>query len=167
MNISSLMGWVNERKKQDIFWIKRFIIFIQYQTGQRVKRLKLDHSLEYGGAGLLEWLQEQGIYHEPIVSYSPEINDISKRSNGVMNIKAPALITDIGANKNLWPEAVKTSANLANWTEMSTHNSMPLEVFLRAYHGDDDNYTYDLKHLRVFECKARVHIPQEKWAKFW
>ena len=163
----SRVRWVETMKeKSEAFSrTKKFIIFIQTQTGKRVKRLRLDNGLEYGGTGLLEWLEEQGIHHEPTVPYSPEMNGISERSNGVINTKARALIADAGVNENLWPEAVKTSAYLANRTKTSTHNSVPLEVFLRAYHGDNDDYTQDLKHLKIFGCKARVHIPEEKRAK--
>ena len=66
------------------------------------------------------------------------MHGISERSNGVINTKARALIADAGVNENLWPEA-KTSAYLANRTETSTQNGVPLEVFLRAYHGNDDD----------------------------
>ena len=81
--------------------IKKFIIFIQNQTGKQVKRLRLDSGLEYGCIGLLEWLQEQGIHHKPTVPYSPETNGISERSNGVINTKARALIAKAGVDENL------------------------------------------------------------------
>lgn len=42
---------------------------------------------------------------------------------------------------------------------------MPLKVFLYAYYGDNDNYTQKTKHLKIFTCKAQVHILQEKRAK--
>lgn len=74
-------------------------------------------------------------------------------------------MADIGVNENLWPEAVKISVNLTNQTEMSIHNSVPLEVFLRAYHRDNDGYTQDLKCLKIFGCKAQVYISEEKKAK--
>ena len=93
------------------------------------------------------------------------MNGISECSNRVIKIKAQALIADSGVNENLWPEAVKTLAYLANRTETSIHKNVPLKVFLRTYNGDDNNYTQDLTHLKIFECKARVYIPQEKRAK--
>ena len=163
----SRLRWAEPMKEKSEAFprIKKFIIFIQNQTGKRVKRLGLDNGLEYGRTGLLEWLQEQGIHHEPTVPYLPEMNGVSERSNGVINTKARALIADAGVDENLWPEAVKTLVYLANRTETSTHKGVPLEIFLRAYHGDDDDYTQDLKHLKIFGCKAQVHIPQEKRAK--
>lgn len=35
---------------------------------------------------------------------------------------------------------------------------MSFEIFLRIYNGDDNYYMQDLKHLRFFGCKIRVHI---------
>ena len=55
------------------------------------------------------------------------MDGISERSNGVINTKARALIADAGVNENLWPEAVKTSAYLANRTETSTHKVDDIE----------------------------------------
>lgn len=44
---------------------------------------------------------------------------------------------------------------------------MFFEVFLYAYYGNNDNYTQDLKHLKIFEYKAEIHILKEKQAKFY
>ena len=93
------------------------------------------------------------------------MNSFSKCSYRVINTKAQALIADAEVNKNFWPEAVKILAYLANQTKMSTHNSVPLKVFLRKYHGDNNNYIQDLKYLKIFGCKAQIHIPEEKQAK--
>lgn len=49
-----------------------------------------------------------------MVSYSQNINSISKHSNGVINTKAQVFIADMRVNKNLWLEAIKISAYLAN-----------------------------------------------------
>lgn len=42
---------------------------------------------------------------------------------------------------------------------------MPLKIFLRVYHEDNDDYVQDLKHLKIFWCKAWIHIEQKKQAK--
>ncbi len=102
------IGRANERKKQGISSDEEVHYLYTEKTGKQVKRLRHDNGLEYGDIVLFEWLQEQGIHHEPIVLYSPEMNGISERSNGVINTKARALIADSGVNDNLWPEAIKT-----------------------------------------------------------
>lgn len=96
-----------KEKSEAFSRVIKFTAFIQNQTGKIVKRLKLDNGLEYGGTGLLKWLQEQGIHHEPKVPYSTEMNYVSEMSNGVIKTKARALRADAGVNENLWPEAIK------------------------------------------------------------
>lgn len=54
---------------------------------------------------------------------------------------------------------------MANQTETSTYKGILFEIFLRAYHKDDNNYIQDLKYLKIFKCKAQVHILQKKRAK--
>lgn len=76
-----------------------------------------------------------------MISYLPKLNSISECSNRIINTKTQTLITDIGVNKNLWPEAIKILTYLANRTETSTYNSIPLEVFLYAYYRENNNYT--------------------------
>lgn len=68
--------------------IKKYIIFIQNQTGKWVKHLKLDNGLEYSGTDFLKWFQKQDIHYKPKIFYLPEIKRISKRFNGVINTKA-------------------------------------------------------------------------------
>lgn len=93
------------------------------------------------------------------------MNSTSKQSNEVINTKVWALIADARVNKNLWPEDVKTSVYLANQTVTSIRKDVLLEIFLRAYHRDNNDYTQDLKHFKIFRYKAQVCIPQEKQAK--
>ena len=69
------------------------------------------------------------------------MNNISEHSNGVINTKARALIADSEVDDNLCPEAVTTSAYLANQTEKSTKKGVSFEVFLHQYNGDDNDYT--------------------------
>lgn len=83
---------------------------------------------------------------------------ISKYSNKVINTKAQVLISDFGINENLWPETLKNLSYLPNQTETTTYQSVPLKIFLRAYKRKNNNYTQNLKHFKVFRCKAQVYI---------
>lgn len=49
-----------------------------------------------------------------MIFYLPKLNSISECSNRIINTKTQTLITDIGVNKNLWPEAMKILTYLAN-----------------------------------------------------
>lgn len=86
------------------------------------------------------------------------MNNISERSNRIINTKAPVLIANSEVNKNLWPEIIKILVDLSNQTEISIHKNMSFEIFLHIYNGDDNNSFQDLIHLKIFRYKARVHI---------
>lgn len=44
---------------------------------------------------------------------------------------------------------------------------MLLEIFLYKYYKYNDNYTQNLKHLKIFEYKAYIYILKKKLVKFY
>ncbi len=62
--------------------LRKFITFVETQTGRKVKRIRMDQGREYGVHELEAWRAKKGIKIEFSVAYSPEMNGIAERTNG-------------------------------------------------------------------------------------
>ena len=147
--------------------LRKFVTFIENQTGRKVKRLRMDQGREFGVQELEAWRAEKGIKIEFSVAYSPEMNGIAERTNGLIVSKARCLLFDSNLGQSFWPEAFDTAVYLLNRTpSASLAHNIPLEEFLKAYHNNHQvGYAQDLSHLRTWGCKVSVFIPQEKRVK--
>lgn len=148
--------------------LRKFVTFIENQTDRKVKRLRMDQGRKFGVYDLEAWKAEKGIKIEFSVAYSPEMNGIAERTNGLIVNKACCPLFDSNLDQSFWTEAFDTAVYLPNRTpSASLAHNIPLEEFLKAYHNDNHQYGYaqDLNHLRTWGCKVSVHIPQEKRVK--
>lgn len=68
------------------------------------------------------------------------------------------MILDAGLSKVFWAEAIATAAYIHNGTpKRCINNKTPQELWTGS--------KPDSSHLRVFGCKAMVHVPQAKRGK--
>ncbi len=110
--------WVenlHEKRKAGLA-LKRFVIFIENQTGKTVKRIRLDQGREFEVRNLEFLTKEKDIKVEYTVAYSPEINGIAERTNGLIAKKARCLLSDEEPeiNKSFWHEDFLTGVYLLN-----------------------------------------------------
>ena len=136
-----------------------FKALVENQTGKKIKCIRSDRGGEYVNSRLSEIVKGSGIKQELTVGYAPEQNGVAERFNRSIVEKARSMLADANLSKEFWGEACATSVYIMN--------RLPTKLFRNATPEDRwSGKKQDLKHLRVFGCKAMVHIPKEKRRKW-
>lgn len=146
--------------KSEVFnKLEKFKIFAELQTGQKLKTLRSDNGKEYVNKQMNEFMKKHGINHQLTVEYTPEQNGVAERANRTIVEKSRSMIQEAGLSNKLWAEAVNTAVYLKNRSPTkAVRNKTPEE----AWTGRKQN----LKFIRVFGCKAFMHIPKQKRTKW-
>ena len=123
-----------------------------------IKMSSSDHGGEYISSELQEYLRKNGIIHQTSAPYTPEQNGLAERMNRTIVERARSALIAAGLPKMFWAEAVSTVAYLINRSPTRGHGRTPEEIW--------SGQKPDLSHLKVFGCKALVHIPKKFRRKF-
>ena len=105
-----------------------------------------------------DFLSKSGIKHEKTAPYTPEQNGVAERINRNIVERVRCMLVDAGLNKKFWAEASVTAGYLLNRIPTRGNSESPEERWT--------NQKQDLSHLKVFGCKAMVHVPKinaENW----
>lgn len=148
-----------KNKSEALEAFNRFKTFAETQTGKRIKTLRTDNTREYLSREFKNVLHKNGIAHQTTVPYNPQQNGLAERANRSIIERARCLLIDANLPKEYWAEATATAVYLLNRCSTSILRGKSAEEF---WTGKSPN----VEHLRVFECKAWVHIPKEKRDKW-
>ena len=89
---------------------------------------------------------------------TPQLNGLAERMNRIIVEKVKCMISHSNLPKTFWGEVVKTAIDLINLSlSIPLNGKIPEEVWSRK----KASYV----HLRVFRCKAFVHILKDERAK--
>ena len=94
--------------------LRKFITFIENQTGRKVKRLKMDQSREFEIQELEAWQAKKRIKIKFNVAYFPKMNGITEKINSLIVSKACCLLFDFNLSQFFWPETFDTAVYLLN-----------------------------------------------------
>lgn len=133
----------------------KFIAFqslVERQTGIKIKTLRTDCGTEYLNEEFSGYLKTNGIVHQTSVPYSPQQNGVSERSNRTIVEKARCMLAGSLLSKAYWQDAIEVATYLKN---RSPHRAVDGLTPYEKWYGTKP----DLCHLRVFGCRAMVHIP--------
>ncbi|KAF8783371.1 Retrovirus-related Pol polyprotein like [Argiope bruennichi] len=132
---------------------------VEKQTGRSIKVLRSDNGTEYINNEMMKYLELKGIQHQKSIPYTPEQMGVAERNNRTLVERARSMLTDAHLDKKYWAEAVQTANHCKNVSPTVAVTGMtPYE----KWSGDKPN----LEYLRVFGCRAFVHIPKEKRTKW-
>ncbi|XP_055632911.1 uncharacterized protein LOC129773335 [Toxorhynchites rutilus septentrionalis] len=120
-------------------------------------RIRSDRGGEYSSEALLAFYREKGIHPEFTAGYSPQQNGVAERRNRYIIEMCRCMLIDARMPARLWAEAAATTVYLQNYLPSRAVNSTPYEHWWGR--------KPDVSHLRVFGCKAFVHVPKEKRRK--
>ena len=146
----------NKSEVHDVF--QEFKNMVENQTGNRIKTLRTDNGTEYVNNRLLKLLKLSGICHQTTIPHTPEQNGVAERMNRTIIEKTRCLLIGANLKKRFWAEAVNTAVHLINRAPTRTLKDVtPNE----AYTGKKP----DLSYLKVFGCRAFVHVPKQQRRK--
>ncbi|KAL0551899.1 hypothetical protein IC582_010991 [Cucumis melo] len=148
--------WVYTLKTKDQVF-KQFHASVERETDEKLKCIRTDNGGEYCGP-FDEYCRNHGIRHQKTPPKSSQLNGIAKRLNRTLVERVRCLLTESQLPQSFWGEALNTVIHVLNLTPCVPLGS---EVPNRIWSGKDISYS----HLRVFGCKAFVHVPKDERSK--
>ena len=104
-------------------------------------------------------MADHGIRAEYNIPYNLELNGVAERMNRTLVEKARTMMHESQLPKSLWSEAIMAATYLVNRSPTAALvKKTPFEMWHKRQP--------DISNLRVFGCRAFVHIPKEKRKKF-
>jgi Integrase core domain len=147
------------RTKDQVFnYFQEFHVMVERETDKKLKCLRSDNGGEYTSKEFKAYCAKYRIRHEKTVPGTPQHNGVAERMNRTIVEKVRCMLKMAKLPKQFWGEAVRTSCYLINRSP-----SVPLKFEISERVWSKKNVSYS--HLRVFECKAYVHIPKERRSK--
>ncbi|MCO5578152.1 hypothetical protein L7F22_031990 [Adiantum nelumboides] len=141
----------------DVF--KQWVALVENQTSFKLKCLRTDNN---GGEFISHVCSnlcvEKGIRRKLSAPYTPSQNGVTERMNRTIQENMHSMLSMAGLSDAFWAEAIATSVHLINHSpSVPLGFKVPEEVWtsLPPSYG----------HLRVFGCKAYVHVPKVKHSK--
>ena len=143
------------KEKSDVLGrIKEYVEQMENQFGIRLKKVRSDNGKEYVSGELLKFYKSKGILHQYTVPYTAQQNGVAERKNRSLVEMGRCLLLDGDLPNTFWGEAVNTANYILNRTPSTSVERTPYEL----WYGTRP----DLSNMKVFGCKAYVHIPKEK-----
>lgn len=127
-------------------------------TGYYIRSWRVDGGTEF--QGFKKWAEAEGIRVTVTPPHTPEANGPSERYGGYINQTARAMILDAGLPHELWPFAVDTANMIINRLSHANDSSGKSPVQKWREHYGVSNPKPPLDYLRVYGCRAYIHIPQ-------
>ena len=151
--------WIFALKSKDqvLDVFKDFHVKVERGTGRQLKCVRADNGGEYRGP-FEQYCRSHGIRLEKTVPKTPQQNGVAERMNRTIQERIRCMLSDAKLPKYFWGEAMRTAVDLIN---LSPSAPLDDDVPERVWTGKDVSY----KHLRVFGCRAFVHIPKDERSK--
>lgn len=159
----------NSTRKVFIFFLKdksevaetfeEFRSSVERQTSKKICILRSDNGREYINRSMDQNLRRLDIMYQKTIPYTPEQNGLAERMNRTIVERAKAMLFDAELPKIYWAEAVATATYLINRSPAAGLKGKTPE---EAWTGQRP----DLKHLRVFGCKAYIHVSKSQRLKW-
>ena len=142
-----------KKKSQAEEELLRTIAYIERQTGKKVKVVQTDNGGEYISLQMKEHFRKKGIRHQTSIRYNPKQNASVEAVNRVLMTRVVAMMQHSGLPMKYWADAAACAAYVWNYTPSTAiDGKTPNELFYGRKQSAD--------HLRVFGCRAIVHIPK-------
>ncbi|RDX90437.1 hypothetical protein CR513_27693, partial [Mucuna pruriens] len=130
---------------------------VERQSGKKVKCIRSDNDGEYCGPFDV-YCRQQGIRHEKTPPKTLQLNGLAERMNKTLIERVRCMLSEARLPKHFWGEALYTVVHVINLSPVVALNT---EVPDKIWFGKDVKYD----HLRVFGCKAFVHVPKDERSK--
>jgi len=135
-----------------------FIARVELETGHKLKVLCSDGGGEYTARGLQSFLKDKGIKHELTTADTPQHNRVAERMNHMLVERVRTMLINAKLPNAYWWDALWYATHLHNVSPTcSLSDCTPKE----SWSGNKPNVSC----LRVFGCKAFVHIPNKLCGK--
>jgi hypothetical protein len=140
---------------------KEFARHIKITTGAYPRQWNTDGGLEFSRFNT--WIKKKGTKMRISPPRTSEPNGPVERAQGYIVQTARVLMIDSGLPTYLWPFAVETAVYTIVRLIREDETTSPLQQWRELLNLPNAETT--LKHVKVWGCKAYVHIPEEDRVK--
>jgi len=134
--------------------LRAFVARVELETGHKLKVLRSDGGGEYTAGGLQSFLKDKGIKHELTTADTPQHNGVAERMNRTLVERVRTMLIDAELPDAYWWDALRYATHLHNVSPTRSLSDCTPE---ESWSGNKP----DVSRLRVFGCKAFVHIPDK------
>ena len=130
---------------------------VENQLERKIKILHSDRGGEYTSLDMSNFCEMYDIIHEVAPSYAFQSNGILERKNRTLLHMVNGMLVSSGLPKNMWGEALYSAYYILSRAPYKSFGKTPYELWRKR--------EPNLKHLKVWECLAKVNIPINKKRK--
>ncbi|KAL0313432.1 UNVERIFIED_CONTAM: Retrovirus-related Pol polyprotein from transposon TNT 1-94 [Sesamum radiatum] len=139
------------KNKSDVFEkFRNWKVFVENQTGKRLKALRTDNGLEFCNQSFSDLCNDYGIKRHKTNPYTPQQNGVAECMNRTLLDKVQCMLISSGLPKSFWEKALLTDAYLVNRSpSVPLYGKIPESVWTGK--------NAEISCLCVFGCSAFVH----------
>jgi len=135
-----------------------FVVRVELETGHKLKVLCSNGGGEYTARGLQSFLKDKRIKHKLTTADTLQHNGVAERMNHTLVERVHMMLIDTELPNAYWWDALQYATHLHNVSlTCSLSDCTPKE----SWSGNKP----DVSCLRIFGCKAFVHIPNKLCGK--
>ncbi|GMF65678.1 unnamed protein product [Phytophthora lilii] len=139
--------------------LRKFIAKVEKQFDASVKFVRHDGAKEFKTNSLLVFYDDHGIEVQPTVWYAHQTNATAERANRTIVTIGRSMLHYAGLDKRFWAEAAMAAIYIKNrLPSPKVPGKKPFELVYKS--------KPNVKHMRIFGCKAYVLTPKEKRLKW-
>lgn len=132
--------------------IKQYKGLMEGLTGDKLTKIRSDFGKEYVNEEVDEFLKNLGVTHQKSSPHCQQQNGRSERQNRTLFEMARSMMSEAGAEKKWWAEALSTAAYIRNRTPCSAINfEIPTEVLYKK-----KLELSDYEKLHPFGCRVQA-----------
>lgn len=151
--------WVLRKKSEAFAAFQQYKAWAEKQTSCSLKALRDDKGGEYMSAEWERFMLQHGIERQHTTAATPQQNGVAERTNRILDTGVASLLSDASLASSFWGEALSSFIHVLNRSPSSAvDGKTPYEAF---YHRKPD-----VSHLRVWGCRAYVHVQKAKRRAF-
>lgn len=104
--------------------VQNFIIKVENKLRTTLANVRMDGGKEVLNAEFIDWCKTKSVTIEVTLSRTPEMNDISERSNGVITTKIRTTLISALLPEQLWDEVAQAAVHIINPTATAVNNNI-------------------------------------------
>jgi hypothetical protein len=149
--------YVLKHKYQTLEAFKEFHAKVERETGRKLKCVRSKNDGEYRGP-FKRYCRQFGIGLEKSPPNTPRLNGLAERMNRTLTERVIAMLSHAHLPNSFLAEALMNAMYVVNLSP-----SVPLvdDISQGVWSGKEVSY----KHLKVFGCRAFVHVPMDERSK--
>jgi transposase InsO family protein len=153
------LGILFQDKSETQEVLKKFLRRAQNEFDAKVKKIRSDNGTEFKNTQVEDFLDEEGIKHEFLATYTPQQNGVAERKNCTLIEMAKTMLDEYKTSDWFWAEVINTACHATNHLYL---NKLLKKISYELLTGNEPNVSY----FQVFRNKCYILQKRSKSSKF-